>query len=244
MKKAFTLAEVLIVLGIIGVIAAMTIPTLIKNIEHKELEVAFKKSYSELSQTIKLIQADIGTENLYDTYVFYDYKLGRYPMDLSWQQEFYKFMPYVKILDWGDVQYGWNYTHTALNSGNSAYYGMAKPLHLLKDGTLIDSIVTGWWDGRCIAIVIDTNGLKKPNRWGYDIFIFRVMGDNILRAWKSNGQTLPSNADIEKDHSLDWVGYPCTKKSNSPLNGIGCAGYALENVCPDDSTKTYWECLP
>ena len=47
---AFTLAEVLITLGIIGVVAAMTLPTLINNAQNKQLEVAFKKSYSALSQ--------------------------------------------------------------------------------------------------------------------------------------------------------------------------------------------------
>ena len=41
MKKAFTMAEVLITLGIIGIVAALTIPQLIKNYQHKELEAAF-----------------------------------------------------------------------------------------------------------------------------------------------------------------------------------------------------------
>ena len=47
-KCAFTLAEVLITLGIIGVVAAMTLPTLINMTNKKELEVALKKTYSEL----------------------------------------------------------------------------------------------------------------------------------------------------------------------------------------------------
>ena len=43
-KRAFTLAEVLITLGIIGVVAAMTIPTLISNYQKKQFEVAFSIS--------------------------------------------------------------------------------------------------------------------------------------------------------------------------------------------------------
>ena len=50
MKKAFTLAEVLITLGIIGVVAAMTLPSLINRTQKKELQAAFFKTYSELNQ--------------------------------------------------------------------------------------------------------------------------------------------------------------------------------------------------
>ena len=46
-KPAFTLAEVLITLGIIGVVASMTIPTLIQN--HKKTEVVSKLKYATLS---------------------------------------------------------------------------------------------------------------------------------------------------------------------------------------------------
>ena len=50
MKKGFTLAEVLITLGIIGVVAAMTMPTLINNINNKQNIAALKKAYSLISQ--------------------------------------------------------------------------------------------------------------------------------------------------------------------------------------------------
>ena len=49
-KKAFTLAEVLITLGIIGIVAAMTMPVLIAKYRSKVLETQFKKRYSEVSQ--------------------------------------------------------------------------------------------------------------------------------------------------------------------------------------------------
>jgi prepilin-type N-terminal cleavage/methylation domain-containing protein len=53
--KAFTLAEVLITLGIIGVVAAMTLPTLIQNHKNRELQTQFKKSYSTLSQILQKV---------------------------------------------------------------------------------------------------------------------------------------------------------------------------------------------
>lgn len=57
-RKAFTLAEVLITLGIIGVVAALTIPTLITNQRNKKFEANVKKVYSELNQVSKLYLND------------------------------------------------------------------------------------------------------------------------------------------------------------------------------------------
>ena len=56
MKRAFTLAEVLITLGIIGVVATMTIPIVINKYRSYVLEVQFKKAYSNLSQAILLMK--------------------------------------------------------------------------------------------------------------------------------------------------------------------------------------------
>lgn len=54
MKKAFTLAEVLITLGIIGVVAAITIPTLIANINGHKFRSQFKKSLSSVNQAVRM----------------------------------------------------------------------------------------------------------------------------------------------------------------------------------------------
>ncbi len=70
-KPAFTLAEVLITLGIIGVVAAMTMPALIANYKNKELAVRAKRTYSVISQAIKLYEAENETPGdvtgLFDT---------------------------------------------------------------------------------------------------------------------------------------------------------------------------------
>lgn len=60
MKKAFTLAEVLITLGIIGVVAAMTIPTLIANTRGAQYRSRLKKAISTISQAAKMSQAQYG----------------------------------------------------------------------------------------------------------------------------------------------------------------------------------------
>lgn len=59
-RFGFTLAEVLITLGIIGVVAAMTIPTLVGNYKYMVLQTQFKKAYSDLNQASKLFQVHNG----------------------------------------------------------------------------------------------------------------------------------------------------------------------------------------
>jgi prepilin-type N-terminal cleavage/methylation domain-containing protein len=61
MKKGFTLAEVLITLTIIGVVAALTIPGLIASYQKKVVETRIKKFYSVIQQAIKMIEANGST---------------------------------------------------------------------------------------------------------------------------------------------------------------------------------------
>ncbi len=59
-KYAFTLAEVLITLAIIGVVAALTIPTLVQSYKKKVVETKLVKFYSTISNAIKLSEVDNG----------------------------------------------------------------------------------------------------------------------------------------------------------------------------------------
>lgn len=59
-KYAFTLAEVLITLGIIGIVAALTMPALINSYQKMVLKNQFKKVYSTISQAFVKAQADLG----------------------------------------------------------------------------------------------------------------------------------------------------------------------------------------
>ena len=65
-NKAFTLAEVLITLGIIGVVAAMTIPTLVQSYKKKVVESRLVKFYSTMQQAIKLSEIENGPISTWD----------------------------------------------------------------------------------------------------------------------------------------------------------------------------------
>ncbi len=86
-KLAFTLAEVLITLGIIGIVAAMTIPNLITNYQKKQTALEVKKAYTELNQILKMAIADYGEPSGWDYY-----KANELPL---WVQTYFE--PYVKV---------------------------------------------------------------------------------------------------------------------------------------------------
>ena len=56
-KSGFTLSEVLLTLGIIGVVAAMTVPSLMNSTEDKKLSAAAKKAYNTLQNAVSQKQA-------------------------------------------------------------------------------------------------------------------------------------------------------------------------------------------
>lgn len=65
-QHGFTLAEVLITLAIIGVVSAMTIPTLINNYQKKATAIKLEKFYTNMAQAIKLSEVDNGPSNTWD----------------------------------------------------------------------------------------------------------------------------------------------------------------------------------
>ena len=60
MKKGFTLAEVLITLGIIGIVAAMTLPAVVQKKQKLETSARLKKFYSTMQQAIIYSETENG----------------------------------------------------------------------------------------------------------------------------------------------------------------------------------------
>lgn len=186
MKKhvGFTLAEVLITLGIIGVVAAMTIPTLMSKTNDAELKTALKKNFSVFSQVFTSMLQDYG---------------GSMSGALSdgdhagLQTETGKYLNYVKTCSDSSTDGCW---HTANNwhyhDGTNSLSGSSYPGFILKDGTLVlfawqtSACTSTISDGsnysytRCGVFLLDVNGFKNPNTIGKDIFAFNILPTQLL----------------------------------------------------------------
>ena len=244
-RVAFTLAEVLITLGIIGVVAAMTMPTLINKTQNRQLQTAFKKAYSVQSQALLYTKQNLGIENLRAAFAVYDSNNKVYYMANQFYNEYYK---YLQINDSCEYEKPVrNYSNTA-----DAYIdvGTSQPNKQLPDGSCANVKI----NARTINITVDVNGAKKgPNRLGYDIFVFEVNDNDALVPKKTSKKyTDDELEDIKNqydDQSLATsvpaqAGNPCSIESSQRGNGLGCSWYALNDINPDDETKGYWESLP
>lgn len=229
-QKAFTLAEILISLVIIGIIAVLVLPPLITKVQDSQFRATFKKEYSVLSSAIQQLRNDNGgtvvgvckaSSNEYATFEdlltpylriaklqdkpgysvygqdvwpafgnFYYYDGS--PVTASWDLPFAQYAGGLILNDGISILFSNGYQ----NCGNGKYIG-------------------GDWDGLApfylVNFVIDTNGPKKPNVLGKDIFVAYLWHDRLYPYGTSE---------------LD--GYKCEKSGSYP--GLGCAALVLENI--------------
>ena len=226
-NRAFTLAEVLITLAIIGVVAAITIP-IIENYRWKQLETGLKKSYSVIAQALDMYFAENGerltSENVAKS------KLKSL------------LTPYLSVLrdcGYGAVQAAsscypnrayitsdqaftyYNYTGTNLIYDNYFDDGQL----ILNDGSFI--LIENSYTAYRLFISIDINGLyKKPNRLGHDLFMFQIDEDGSLLPMGKEGTYFYSETDAY-----------CSETSTNSMNGAGCTQKALTD-------KDYFKNLP
>ena len=146
-KLAFTLAEVLIVVGIIGLIAEMTIPSLLNDIAKQDKTVRLKKIYSSMQQAIMLSEIDNGSS------MYWDYVRGGSNIDSLIFFNTY-FAPYLSFIE---------IDNNSLRPGDSD----PKTKIFFNDGSSMQISM-----GSCVDFIFDTNGKKNPNSYGYDKFTF------------------------------------------------------------------------
>lgn len=205
-KLGFTLAEVLITLGIIGVVAAMTIPNIMNAQRAIRLKSQFKKAHSVIAQSGKLmiedgISLDFAPRQFVNTYI--KYFKGATNCGLSGINCYGKYVN-------GDypsyTQKQFSAVYARLNDGSI----------LLQDGMLL-LIKNQYPAGSTIWVSVDINGYKSPpNRTGYDLFVFQLM---------DTGEFLPMGASGTEYTDPKY----CNPNKADPLNGLTCTQKAISN---------------
>jgi len=224
-KPAFTLAEVLITLGIIGVVAAMTIPNLIAKYQDHVTVVKLKETYSIFTQAIRMAEEEYGTADGWGI-------TGRDEEGANIVAE--KLKPFLKItLDCGTIKedqkrcVGDSYRYCSLNEStavceakNDVSARISQRYFLtLNNGALItlsggEGAKAGSTDNRLFYVKVDTTGKEVPNKGGYDQFELIYYKDKGL---------MPNG---EPSISQQVSSYKTTCMSRSQV-GYGCAYYVL-----------------
>lgn len=210
-KFAFTLAEVLITLGIIGIVAAMTIPTLSQKLYEKRTVTQLRAVQSILAQAIKAAEAEDGEVEGWGL------KQDSSKEDAELIAE--KLLKHMKVAhDCGtepDTN-GFcfpNITYTYLNGNKTPNYASQDNYYkiILNNGASI--FIQSYPDNTdndegYLNFNVDINGPKPPNTVGKDLFDFNY----------SKGSVRPNGAPGSYGDGK------CDKKKS----GWGCAYYVLQ----------------
>lgn len=254
MKKGFTLAEVLITLGIIGVVAALVMPSLIANYKKKVVINQLKVNYAAIANGFKSIIADSEVDNLSDTEFYtlatacgsnYTCKKSAYE---KYTQKYFNVVDTYYYVDQvadgvptsnsgaiaGAACDKWTGTGVMMYyylNDNTQCYGVRQTSVKLANGTIMN------WEFRennstypyAVDVTLDLNGKKGPNAWGRDVFVFIVdnKGNLIPRSSAKYAEIFVTNNPSLDYNSYYWNGGDyCSKTTTS--NGRACSGRIAE----------------
>ncbi|MBP3925494.1 type II secretion system protein [bacterium] len=190
-RCAFALAEVLITLGIIGIVAAMTMPALVQHYKKVEYSSRLKKFYSVMNQAILASELDNGPAGDWQ-------KVGGISGDIKNEEDEYDYeanssvtqnyintylKPYIKITDFKILKKG--------DPGST----MGQAVMTFADGSYV--IVH---NGNCVDFSYDVNGPKLPNERGRDIFHFYLCSNQkcVVNPWLAGycGKFIPIGSAV------------------------------------------------
>ncbi len=222
MKKGFTLAEILITLGIIGIVAAITIPTLIAKYEEKSTITAVKKNYSIFSQALLMLANEYGSLEALAPNI-YTPGIGSTVLKENANVTMNALKKHIKTIRTCDqktncmnVDYK---TLSGLKTQNWDKYNNIQT-GILADGTtfwILNNCADGSLDGDgnpngniCIQIGFDINGNKKPNIMGEDFFHFEANKNGNIIIRSEEDIYTRACCSCKKSGFGDYNGYHCT----------------------------------
>ncbi len=214
-RTAFTLAEVLITLGIIGVVAALTMPALITNYQKKVTATRLKAAYSQINQAIVMAQAQHGETG-------------------NWEKDADKILlefiaPNLKTEKYSkDESSIHNYTNTMCNNKQTYKFlnggGMGRPFESMSPSIKLAN-------GVCISLnritdqtaeefFIDINGPNPPNINGKDLFVFSFRFNE--------GKIVPAGDGFSSSY-ITTPNYQSNCNKDAQYGGSFCAKVIMDN---------------
>lgn len=220
-QNAFTLAEVLITLGIIGVVAALTIPPLLNSFQESQNKIAWKKAYSLLSNAYsQILSENNGTfknvcsdsdcvKTLFMKYMNYTKDCTSTNTNGT-NQCIYNTQTVLK--KYGDGQpcgFFWNMAGLILNNGVIVILQInSTDCSLNNSNSNVKS---------CGVLIVDTNGNANPNTLGKDVF----------QIWLTDTSLLPVGIKDENNAAATYYNSASCDKTNTSAYGAGCSSKFL-----------------
>lgn len=233
-KLGFTLAEVLITLGIVGVVAALTAPALVQNAGSAQIGPKLAKAVNTIEVATESCLVAEGASKV--TAIATGTTSAEFGKSFG-----EKLSNYMKISDVSDTSLKGKWDDSSIKAydggnvtSNKTLFTDSAVKYMSKDGMIFSfyysSDILSIFSSQTLShqmigyIAIDINGITKPNTVGKDIFEFSWFNDGSLKPVGSTGW-YPGKLDIDSDN-LHW-----TKTCNETkvTSGSGCAGSIFEN---------------
>lgn len=213
--SAFTLAETLITLVIIGVVAAIAVPTIHNNSQKKQTVTQLRKMHSELCQAVSMAQTIHGDPS------HWDYDLNHY--------NFFKeyLFPFVQVSQdkVKDVKKHTTYRKLSGVEETSLYVMQqnSEVVNLISGNQIFIGQMSGVLNTanrRCY--LFDTNGYKKPNKIGRDLFMYCIVkGKGVVAYTASSTDYESTNTNLTRAQ----LKQECNKSST----GLYCAALIMKD---------------
>ena len=229
-RTAFTLAEVLITLGIIGVIAALTIPTFVSDSEKKSNAAKISATINTLENTFVSMITSEGVQELVETEfaqnptmdVLSKYiKISKSTDKIT---DYYSSASAFKTIDGRTVGAPDYDTIFQTKNGALVFYKAAEDDELYHDVITVKDL-GGTVNEGVAYLSIDVNGAAKPNLWGRDTFDFIVGNDGMLYPCGSLNYSILRYENADNVWTNPRGSMPCSVTVKSK----GCSARLIEN---------------
>lgn len=215
--KAFTMAEVLITIGIIGIVAAMTLPGVIEGYQKAETINRLKKAYSVMAQAIELSEVHNESVKYWNFNQSYADFFNQYL-----KPHFAKIneTTYGKISD--KVQY--TRPNGSVENNFTLFYSNALVVSTVDGMTFFfpESLPTNK------HFAVDINGYKKPNRFGRDLFVFVISQEYgfVPYGYKYTCDMNNGYDTFDREQIKSAWRYGCSKQAGE-TNGAFCSALIM-----------------
>ena len=226
-KKGFSLAEVLITLTIIGVIAALSIPQFTADVHNQSNAAKLAPVVADFENVFGMMLLREDVENIFETNFGGANNLNAFTTGLE---------NYTKIARTGTAlaTFGYDSGISDINGGSATDPPLQYAVATTGGAVLTFGSRTGNAPNQYKIVHIDVNGSTAPNRLGRDIYAFLLSQDGHLCPYGSRqaGSILaPNNANAYLWNSSSFTEHSC---SGTGYTGRGCTARLIENNYKSD----------